>query len=58
MTRIICDTSSVYTVLASALSAGTLRPVESGSTRANGPGNSRETPVVNLTSHYVTVCGP
>ena len=42
----------------SALSAGTLRPAESGASRANGPGNSRETSVVNETSHYVTVRGP
>ena len=29
-TRIICEMSSVYTILASGLSAGTLRPAESG----------------------------
>ena len=36
MSRIICDMSSVYTVLASALSAGMLRPAESGASRATG----------------------
>ena len=47
MTRIFGDMSSVYTVLASALPGGTLRPAESGASRAKRPGNSRETSVVN-----------
>ena len=36
MTRVFCDMSSVYTVLASALSAGTLRQAESGASRSIG----------------------
>ena len=46
VTRVFCDMSSVYTILASALSARALRPAESGASRSNGPGNSRETYVV------------